>query len=146
MASTLGTITTAAYVAGDPWSKINEAEPRKSVARFRVLHNPFGKDQEGKDLPPIAINYVAFGGQAKVVADFLKKGSCPTVIANIKTLSLATKDGEYVKDKNGNFIINLDAEIVQLHLGARTGESTKASAAAESSTAETSGELAGAPF
>jgi single-stranded DNA-binding protein len=145
MANTLGTITTAAYVVSDPWSKIDEENPQKSVARFRVLHNPYGKGQDGKDLPPIAVNYVAFGKQAGVVASYIRKGSCPTVIGNINSLDLARKDGKLVTTKNGDYIINLEAHVIQLHLGAKGSENAGSNTQAAGATGEID-DLSNAPF
>ena len=145
MANTLGMITVSAYVANDPFFSDSSGT---AVARFRVLHNPFGKrEDKTTDLPPVAVNFVAFGKTAEIVKNYVKKGGQVTVVGNIKKNEIAKdKQGQIVKTQSGEIVINLECDVVQLHLGAKAtgaeGSNGTASASAEAPAADVSA----APF
>jgi hypothetical protein len=150
-------ITATGFLAADPKGEIKmetvngqERVSFSSWARFRVLHNPYGKDKDKNPYAPVGVDFVCFGRNAQVAMNFLKSGSCPTVFGHVKSNALAIgKDGQPIKTKDGRYIVNMECEVIPdgISLGAKTGDSTTSSASTEtSSIAASSGDLAHAPF
>jgi single-stranded DNA-binding protein len=127
--ATSATITAIGYLVADPLFKPEE-NGKQPYARFRVLHNPFGKKADGvSDLDPIAINFSFFGKQALTANQYCKKGTQVQVVGRVTSNSIALdKDGNPAKTKAGEYISNLDATAMDLLLlGSKDGSHTNGS-------------------
>jgi single-strand DNA-binding protein len=110
------TMSALGYLVADPLYKPAEGQ-KQAYARFRIMHNPFGKKQNGDDLDPIAVNISVYGKTAETVDKYAKKGTQVLVQGRVTSNALARdKDGKLVQTKGGDYIINLDMTATDLTL------------------------------
>ena len=135
MATSL-TVNAIGHLTRDPFYKGDESNPGKSVARFTIAHNPMGFKQDGKtELDAIFINVTAFGRTAETVNKYAKKGTQVYVTGRITANNLArdSKTNELVKNKAGEYIINLDMTANEFTLLGSRDDAAKTSSASSAS-------------
>jgi single-stranded DNA-binding protein len=103
-------LTAVGYLVEDP-RKFGGDNGSAVVARYKIIHNPAGKDRQGNERAGIPVSCVSFGKQAETILTNAKKGSQILISGDLTTNQVAMKDGQPVKYKTGDFVIEMEVNV-----------------------------------